>query len=114
MIYKTLIIVVIITLCVIKANADEKKYVVTAYCACKVCCGKDAFGYTASGKKPKEGVTVAGSRSIPFGTVLQIEGVGTRIVQDRLAKQYDNRIDVYIADHSKAKKFGKKVLTVRR
>jgi len=113
MIYKTLI-VVISALCVLKASAGEKKYVVTAYCACKVCCGEDAFGYTASGKKPKEGVTVAGPRSIPFGTVLHIQGIGHRIVQDRLHQRYDNRIDVYVADHSKAKKFGKKVLTVKR
>lgn len=110
--YKTLIASAS-ALFVLTANAGEKKYVVTAYCACKVCCGENAFGYTASGKKPKEGVTVAGPRSMPFGTVLHIEGIGKRVVQDRLHQRYDSRIDIYMSDHQKAKRFGKKVLTVR-
>ena len=29
------------------------------------------------------------------------------IIQDRLAKRYDERVDVLINDHQRAKKFGK-------
>lgn len=79
---------------------------VTAYCACTLCCGKHATGKTASGIKPTQGITVAASRQLPFGTRLFIDGVGWRTVQDRLAKRYDNRVDVYFASHAQAKQFG--------
>jgi 3D (Asp-Asp-Asp) domain-containing protein len=49
-------------------------------------CGKTvANGITASGLLAVEGVTVAMS-GFPFGTVIYIEGVGERIVQDRGVK----------------------------
>lgn len=80
---------------------------VTAYCACKKCCGKGARGVTASGKRPVEGRTVAASRLIALGTRLHIEGVGWRTVEDRLAKRFDNRLDVYFSKHTDAVKFGK-------
>lgn len=81
--------------------------IITAYCACKLCCGPNAANKTACGVAPKQGITVAASRSIPFGTILNIEGVGSRIVQDRLAKKYDNRVDVFFNNHKEALKFGK-------
>jgi len=84
----------------------------TAYCACTICCGPKADGITASGAKPVQGVTVAASRSIPFGTRIHIEGVGWRTVQDRLAKKYDSRVDLFMADHKSARKFGIKRLKV--
>lgn len=90
-----------------------EKLTVTAYCPCKVCCGKWSGGPTASGVMPKEGVTVAASRKIPFGTKVQIEGLGTRVVQDRLALKYDSRIDVFFTSHKEALKFGKKTLEVK-
>jgi 3D (Asp-Asp-Asp) domain-containing protein len=58
-------------------------------------------------------VTVAAPRSIPFGTVVEIEGVGRRVVQDRTSKRFDGRWDVYFEDHRKAKEFGKKKLKVK-
>ena len=85
----------------------------TAYCACTICCGPKADGITASGAKPVQGVTVAASRSIPFGTRIHIEGVGWRTVQDRMAKKYDKtRCDVYFDSHKKAREFGIKRLKV--
>lgn len=95
------------------ASAATKEFTVTAYCACEKCCGKwSKYQKTASGVKPQEGVTCAAPRSIPFGTKLQIEGLGTRIVQDRLATKYDSRIDIYFNDHKKALQFGKRRLKV--
>lgn len=84
----------------------------TAYCACMHCCGPNAIGLTASGKPPIEGVTVAASRSIPLNTPLRISIPGvmtnrTFIVQDRLAKRFDNRVDIYFNNHKTALKFGK-------
>lgn len=86
--------------------------VVTAYCACRLCCGNNAsHGLTASGVKPTEGITVAASRKIPFGTKLAIDG-RTYTVQDRLAKRYDNRVDIYFASHKRALQFGKQTKNV--
>lgn len=82
--------------------------IVTAYCACKICCGPNASGLAANGQPPREGITIAASRSIPFGTRIYIPSVGWRVVQDRLAKKYDSRIDVYFKSHQQAKKFGKR------
>lgn len=80
--------------------------VITAYCACTKCCGSNAVGLTASGKPPVQGVTVAGPRNLPFGTVVYIEGVGRRVVQDRTARRYDGRFDVYFTKHADAVRFG--------
>lgn len=93
-------------------SASVSSYEVTAYCACVKCCGKWSGGPTASGRLPVEGVTIAAPRAIPFGTWLNIEGVGLRRVDDRLARKYDHRIDVFFADHQRALKFGKRTLRV--
>lgn len=71
-----------------------------------------AKGKTASGKKPIEGITCAASRRFPFGTRLKIEGVGVRVVQDRLARRFDSRVDIFFNDHKKALVFGKQRLNV--
>lgn len=87
--------------------------VVTAYCVCKICCGSHASGLTASGDLPREGITIAASRSIPFGTHVHITGfTNDFIVQDRLAKRYDSRVDIYMASHRDALRFGKRTLQV--
>lgn len=80
--------------------------VVTFYCACTNCCGPNAQGITASGARVKEGVTIAAPRSVPFGTRVHVEGVGWRVVQDRMSRRYPDRWDVYLADHRKALKAG--------
>lgn len=95
------------------SKPEKKEFTITAYCACSKCCGQWSGGPTASGVYPKEGVTVAASRSIPFGTKIHIDGVGHRVVQDRLAKRYDSRIDVYFASHKDALKFGKQKRVVQ-
>ena len=91
-----------------------ERFTVTAYCPCAKCCGKWSGGPTASGRMPVQGVTVAAPRSIKFGTWLNIEGVGKRRVDDRLATKFDNRIDVYFNSHAEAKKFGKRQLKVKK
>ena len=89
---------------------------VTAYCHCKSCCGKsqDDSGYmiTASGAKVEEGVTVAAdSKVLPYGTIVYIEGIGRRIVQDTGAF-HGNRLDVYYPSHQTASDFGVQTLKV--
>ena len=87
---------------------------ITAYCACTVCCGKGAKGITAAGTRPMQGRTVAASRSIPLGTRIHIEGIGWRVVEDRTARRYDGRVDVYFDRHDEAKKFGIQKLKITK
>jgi len=86
---------------------------VVAYCSCYKCCGKWAkYNLTANGNSPKQGITCAASRKIPFNTKLNIEGVGVRIVQDRPAIRNDHKIEIYYYLHNDAKIFGVKQLRV--
>ncbi len=85
--------------------------IVTAYCCCKICCGPGAAGITASGVKPVQGVTVAASRNLPLGTRIIIKG-HSYIVQDRLAKKYDSRVDIFMTNHQAARVWGKQSLMV--
>lgn len=94
-----------------RAVPTTKVYEVSAYCHCAVCCG-EAGQPTASGKMPKVGVTVAAPRAIPFGTRLKIQNLGSRIVEDRAHEKYDHRIDVFMANHKEAKRFGVQKLKV--
>jgi 3D (Asp-Asp-Asp) domain-containing protein len=59
-----------------------------------------------------QGVTIAAPRSVPFGTMIHVETVGWRRVEDRLSKRFDNRFDLYFRRHADAVKFGKQQLKV--
>ena len=72
--------------------------VVTAYTA--------TGNQTSFGTWPKEGRTCAGPRWIPLGTVVYIEGVGERIVEDRTHIRFNGRYDVYMDSESACWKFG--------
>lgn len=84
---------------------------ITAYCACQLCCGSKASGICADGHPPRQGITIAASRRIPLGTHVLING-HEYIVQDRLARKFDNRIDIYFNNHKDALKFGKQTNNV--
>ena len=97
---------------------------ITAYCACEKCCGAWAHNRPggivqgASGEELIEGVSVAAS--LPFGTVIQIDGIGTYTVHDRVPRwiidTYGETIDIYFSDHDSAWNFGmqrRNIYTVR-
>jgi 3D (Asp-Asp-Asp) domain-containing protein len=105
------------------AAEKETTYTVTAYCTCKICCGKwyipGGKQKTASGAIPIEGDTIAAPRRYPFGTKLDVEGVGVLTVRDRLARRFDQnddneRFDVYMSSHARAKEFGKRRLKIKK
>lgn len=79
--------------------------VTTAYCSCKLCCGPNAKGLCANNRPPVQGTTIAASRAIPLGSSVIVAG-HTYIVQDRLAKRFDKRFDIYFSSHQAAKNFG--------
>ena len=60
---------------------------------------------TASGEAPVPGETVAAA--LPFGTVLWIEGIGIRRVNDRGGRIRDDCIDLVMATREEALKFGR-------
>jgi len=85
---------------------------VSAYCACRACTG-NTKGITASGAKVQEGITVATDWSVlPVGTVIDIEGYGTRTVMDKGSAIKGNRLDIYFQQHSDALNFGVQTLNV--
>jgi len=79
--------------------------VVTAYCACSLCCAQFADGITASGTKPQQGRTAAANWA-PFGTKVYVDKVGWFTIEDRMSKRFNSRLDIYFNKHSDALKFG--------
>ena len=90
--------------------------VFTAYCSCVLCCGTGAVNKTAAGTRPVQGVTIAGPRSIPLGTKVDVRlpsGWHRFVVEDRTARRFDGRFDIYFESHKAAKVFGRKQLEYR-
>lgn len=87
-------------------------YIITAYCPCVKCCGK-TDGITATGTKATQGKTIAVDPSkIPYGTKIEIEGVGIRIAEDCGGAIKGNRIDLFFSDHQSALNFGRQTRQV--
>lgn len=93
--------------------AETKIFTITAYCSCAKCCGK-TDGITYSGAKVQEGFTCAADLSVlGLGSIVEIEGLGIRTVQDKGSKVKGDHIDVYFPTHSEALKFGKQYRKVK-
>ena len=84
--------------------------IVTAYCHCSACCGTSG-NPTASGKMPVVGRTIAAPRAIALGAKIVIDG-HTYIVEDRTAKRFDGRFDIFMRSHKEALKWGKQTRTI--
>lgn len=98
------------------------EYTVTAYCPCEICCGDysdPARPRTASGTIATEGRTCGADwDTLGEGTIIEIEGVGERTVEDSgadwVGDRYSNKyIDVYFDTHDEAVEFGKRVCTIK-
>ena len=77
--------------------------VVTAYVATGNPC--------ANGKMPVAGVTVALPRAYPLGSRVEIDGHWYS-GEDRTAKRFDGRFDVFMESRAEAVKWGKKKMRV--
>ena len=84
----------------------------SAYCACASCCGK-TNGITASGTKATAGRTIAAPKNYPFGTKIEIAGMGTYVVEDRGGAITGNKIDIYFDSHQEALQFGRRQLQIK-
>ena len=83
------------------------KYKLTAYCGCTKCSGKWGTR-TASGKKAKQGRTIAvDRRKIKLGTKVKIKGK-TYVAEDVGGGVKGKHIDVFFSSHKQTMKFGKK------
>lgn len=80
------------------------EFLCTAYCTEEYphICGT-GDGITASGQPIQADVTVAADQTLlPYGTVLYIEGVGVRVVQDKGAGVQGYHLDVAVDTHENA------------
>ena len=78
------------------------KYKLTAYCGCKKCSGKWG-ARTASGKKAKQGRTIAvDKRKIKLGSKVQINGK-TYVAEDVGGGVKGKHIDIFYNTHSETR-----------
>ncbi len=106
-------------------------YTITGYCPCITCCGiwsadhpsrqgTDYQQLTASGTVPTAGRTAGADwATLPPGTVIEIEGYGRRVVEDKPADWVVDRyggkiIDLYFDSHAEAAEEGRREVLVRR
>ena len=88
-------------------------FVITAYCPCVKCCGK-SDGITATGTKATQGRTIAVDPSkIPYGTQVEIEGVGIMIAEDCGGAIKGNKIDLYFDTHQDALNWGRQTRQIK-
>ncbi len=89
------------------------KFVITAYCTCRVCCGVYSGGNrTASGTVPTSNHTIAVDTSvIPFGTKVVINGQ-VYVAEDRGGAIKGKRIDMFFMTHSEALRWGRRTMEV--
>lgn len=83
-------------------TASAAVFMLTAYA---VGCG--ATGPTKSGAVPVVGFTIAADPSVlPLGTIVQIDGLGERMVQDTGAWILGRHLDIFVGSCAEARRFG--------
>lgn len=89
------------------------KYVITAYCTCRICCGVYSGGNrTASGTVPTTNRTIAvDTNDIPFGTRVVINGQ-IYVAEDRGGAIKGKRIDMFFYTHKEALRWGRRTMEV--
>jgi len=107
-----------------KAKPKTVTMEVTGYCPCEKCCGKWAKipmsrRRTASGKLLKTLIKnkvkfCAADKSVPFGTVYVVPGMGRYTVEDRGGAIKGGKIDLFFFQHSAALKFGRRIMSCKR
>lgn len=92
---------------------------VTAYCQCKVCCGPNARGITASGQRVSyhnQAFVAADTSLLPLYSWVIIPGYnhGRPVpVIDRGSAISGRELDVFFPSHAQAQRWGRQTLTVK-
>ncbi|MFZ5364243.1 MAG: 3D domain-containing protein, partial [Patescibacteria group bacterium] len=96
------------------ANLPKGKFTInaSAYTAAADECGK-SDGITSSGLKVAENRTLACPPNFPFGTKIQIDGMGVYSCEDRGGAIKGNHIDIYMKTKTQAFAFGRRNLTAQ-
>lgn len=81
----------------------------SAYTAAADECGK-ADGITASGRRVEANRTLACPKQYKFGTMIEIEGMGTYVCEDRGGAIKGNHFDIYMPTKKEAFAFGRRNL----
>lgn len=84
--------------------------IATFYCLCSICTGH-THGITKSGTHGKPGRTIACDRSW-LGRVLDTPW-GPRVCEDTGGKVHGNHIDILVASHEQAMRFGRQIVKVK-
>lgn len=96
------------------ANLSQEEFVInaSAYTAAADECGWNT-GITASGIKVEEKRTLACPPEYPFGTIVEIEGMGQFRCEDRGGAIKGNHFDIYMQTKAEAFKFGRRNLVAK-
>jgi 3D (Asp-Asp-Asp) domain-containing protein len=95
-------------------NLSKNGFVInaSAYTAAADECGK-SDGITASGLRVRENKTLACPKQYPFGTKIQIDGMGNYVCEDRGGAIKGNHFDIYMQSKKQAFAFGRRNLIAR-
>jgi len=95
----------------LKSNLPDGKFTgnFSAYTAAADECGK-SDGITASGIRVKENRTLACPPAYPFGTKVEVSGMGTYVCEDRGGAIKGNHFDIYMETKKQAFAFGRRNL----
>lgn len=87
-------------------SLSSSRFSATAYCR---------KGRTESGLRSAPGILAADPRVLPIGSVVRINGpaAGVYTVMDTGSRVKGHRIDIFIANCTTAKRFGRRSLSVR-
>jgi 3D (Asp-Asp-Asp) domain-containing protein len=73
-------------------------------------------GKTAAGNRAADGIVAADPRLLPLGSRIRVDDAGqysgNYVVTDTGRKIHGRHIDLFIADHAEAKRFGKRIVRV--
>ena len=98
----------------VKVGDSIGKVFVTAYCPCRECSGPHGHA-TASGKKAKEGQTVAVDAYdpiVPMGTKVVIDGHVYTVEDTGDLHKYGNEFDIFYEKHEDTGKWGRRKVEV--
>jgi 3D (Asp-Asp-Asp) domain-containing protein len=85
---------------------------VTAYCACRICCGKHANGRTSRNRDAKLPGVAVDPCAIPYGSQVKIPGKGTFLADDtggamrQSWKKKIYHVDLRMKTHKEARRWG--------